>query len=69
MSTLRYKRIQELLDERLGPAVIVRESNSEIIWRMWDEAVEQISDGKPRSSHDNPSDYPHSAFIDGGELK
>lgn len=65
----KYKRIQELLDERLGPPIIIRESNSEVVWRMWDEAVKQLSDGIPRSSHDNRGDYPLNAFIPGDELK
>jgi hypothetical protein len=65
----KYRRIQELLDERLGPPIIVRESNSEIVWRMWDDAVEALSDGKPRPSDGNRGGYPLNAFIPGDELK
>jgi hypothetical protein len=66
---VKYKRIQELLDERLGPSVVVRESDSEVVWRLWDEAVEQLSDEKPRTVHHHSGVYPLSAFVDGSELK
>lgn len=56
----RYKRIQELLDEGKDPGFTVRESNSEIVWRLWDEAVETL-DPKPRARA-IPVD--HSRFAD-----
>ncbi len=66
---MKRQTIQELLDERLGPSTIVRESNSELVWRMWDEAVMQLSDGEPRTVHHHSGGYPLSAFVNGDELK
>lgn len=68
----KYKRIQELLDERLELKPIVRESNSEVVWRMWDEAVQSfdkpVSNGNPGPRNLGTLGYPLSSFVDGTEL-
>lgn len=63
----RYKQIQALLDaEDPAKMPVVRESNSEIAWRLWDEAVQSF-DGSIRSIggevRGRPVDY--SQFLDG----
>jgi hypothetical protein len=70
---VKHKRIQELLDEILGPTTVVRESNSEIVWKLWDEAVtelDQQSTMRAKRPHDlGRFVYPRNSLFDGSELK
>jgi len=59
----RYKRIQELLDEGKDPGYTIRESNSEIVWRIWDESVRAFDPSVGKDGNRIPTDY--SRFVDG----
>ena len=69
----KFKGIQELLDEIIGPTTVVRESNSEVVWRLWDEAVKQLDEQSSmriaRASNPHCAGYPPAFLVDGSELK
>lgn len=69
----KFKGIQELLDEIIGPTTVVRESNSEIVWRLWDEAIKQLDEQSSmriaRTSNSHCAGYPPGFLVNWSELK